>query len=51
MLEQVEAAAVWQIQVDQHDVGDEACQGCACFGERDRGVDGETVGGENRGQA
>ena len=51
MLQQVESAAVGQVQVDQHDVGDEARQRRAGFGERGRGVDGKAVGGEDGGQA
>jgi hypothetical protein len=51
ILEQVEAAAVGQVQIDQHDVRDEARQRRARFGERRRGVDGKAVGGEDRRQA
>ena len=51
ILEQIESAAVRQVQIDQHDVGDEARQRRARFGERRRGVDRKAVGGEDRRQA
>lgn len=50
MLQQIEAAAIRQIQVDQHDVGNEACQRGPCLGDRGRGIDGKAVGGEDGGQ-
>ncbi len=51
VLQHVEPAAVRQIQVDQHDIGNEARQCRPGLGDGGRGVDGEAVGGEDGGQA